>query len=65
MNKTRNIKQVKFKSLPIGRAKNTLSTLSVSNTTKLSSKIHLSEIFAFMYNEYPLSDLAELIETET
>ena len=65
MNKTRNIKQVKFNSLPIGRAKNTLSTLSVSNTTKLSSKIHLSEIFAFMDNEYPLSDLAELIEKET
>ena len=65
MNKTRNLKQVKFNSLPVGRAKNTFSTISVSNTTRLSSKIHLSEIFQYMDNEYPLSDLAELLEKET
>ena len=66
MNKLRNIKQVKFSNnLTTNKAKGTLSTISMSNSTKYSSKMHLSEIFDYMDNEYPLSDLAELLEKET
>ena len=66
MNQTRNLKQVKFNNtLSSEIAKNTFSTFSASNSTKFSSKIHLSEIFEYMDREFPLSDLAELLEKET
>ena len=66
MNRIRNIKQVKFNnSIALSRAKSNVSTISISNSTKYSSKVHLSEIFMYMDSIYPLSDLAELIEKET
>ena len=62
------MKQVKFKSnsnMSNSKAKSNMSTISISNSTKLTSKNHLTEILDYMDNEYPLSDLAELIEKET
>ena len=47
------------------RAKSTISTNSFSASTKLSSKVRLSEIFEYMSEEYLLSDLAEILEKET
>ena len=68
MNQMRDMKQVKFKlnsNISQSKTKSNMSTISVSNSTKFSSKIHLAEIFDYMDKEYPLSDLAELIEKET
>ena len=47
------------------KGKNTISTTSMSVSTKLSTKARLSEIFEYMSMEYPLSDLSEIIEKET
>ena len=68
MSKIKDMKQVKFKSnsnMSNSKAKSNMSTISISNSTKLTSKNHLTEILDYMDNEYPLSDLAELIEKET
>ena len=66
MNRLRNIKQVKFnENMTQSKTKSNFSTISLSNSTKLTSKLHLSEIFEYMDSEYPLSDLAELLEKET
>ena len=50
---------------PSLKGKSTYSTMSLSNSTKFSSKFHLQELFEYMDNEYPLSDFAELLEKET
>ena len=68
MSNIKDMKQVKFKSnsnMSNSKAKSNMSTISISNSTKLTSKNHLTEILDYMDNEYPLSDLAELIEKET
>ena len=53
-----------LKQIKANKTKSTLSTISFAST-KLSSKVRLSEIFEYMSLEYPLSDLAETIEKET
>ena len=53
-----------LKQIKANRTKSTLSTVSFSST-KMSSKVRLSEILEYMSLEYPLSDLAELLEKET
>ena len=53
-----------LKQIKANRTKSTLSTISFAST-KLSSKVRLTEIFEYMSLEYPLSDLAETIEKET
>ena len=68
MNSIKDIKSTKFRlnsNLTQSKAKSNMSTISVSNSTKYSSKIHLAEILDIMDSEYPLSDLAEYIEKET
>ena len=66
MNRLRNIKQMKLiNNFPSGKAKSTYSTMSLSNSTKFSSKFHLQELFEYMDSTYSLSDFAELLEKET
>ena len=60
MNEFRDVGHIKS-----NRAKSTISTNSFSASTKISSKSRLSEIFEYMSEEYPLSDLAETLEKET
>ena len=54
-----------LKQIKANKGKSTLSTISFSASTKLSSKVRLSEIFEYMSQEYSLSELAELLEKET
>ena len=66
MSRINDLKHIKFtNNSSISKAKSNISTISISNSTKYSSKIHLSEILEYMDSEYPLSDLAELLEKET
>ena len=66
MNRISDLKQLKSnKSYNNNKGKNTLSTASISVSTKLSTKVRLSEIFEYMSMEYPLSDLSEILEKET
>ena len=66
MSRINDLKHIKFtNNSSISKAKSNISTISISNSSKYSSKIHLSEILEYMDSEYPLSDLAELLEKET
>lgn len=64
MNRISDLKHLKSKSFS-HKQKSTLSTISFSASTRFSTKDRLSEIFEYMSLEYPLSDLAELLEKET
>ena len=51
MNRIADLKQLKSnKSYNNNKGKNTLSTASISVSTKLSTKVRLSEIFEYMSN---------------
>ena len=66
MNQIRTLQNLKFNNdSNLLKSKSNFSTISISNTTKYSSKVHLSEIFEYMDSVYALSDLAELLEKET
>ena len=65
MNRIADLKQLKSNKSYNNKGKNTLSTASISVSTKLSTKVRLSEIFEYMSMEYPLSDLSEFLEKET
>ena len=65
MNRITDLKQLKSNKSYNNKGKNTISTTSMSVSTKLSTKARLSEIFEYMSMEYPLSDLSEIIEKET
>ena len=66
MNQIRTLQNLKFNNnSSLLKSKSNFSTISISNTTKYSSKVHLSEIFEYMDSVYALSDLAELLEKET
>jgi hypothetical protein len=53
MSNIKDMKQVKFKSnsnMSNSKAKSNMSTISISNSTKLTSKNHLTEILDYMDN---------------
>jgi len=67
MNRIGDLKQLKANKSTYNnnKGKYTISTTSISTSTKLSSKARLFDIFEYMSMEYPLSDLSEIIEKET
>ena len=64
MNRISDLKHLKSKSFS-NKQKSTLSTISLSGSTKFSTRDRLSDIFEHMSSEYALSDLAETLEKET
>ena len=64
MNRISDLKHLKSKSYS-NKPKSTISTISLSASTKFSTKARLSDIFEYMSSEYSLSDLAETLEKET